>query len=84
VEASGYRKLTTQINIPGDKYLRDDFAFATRDELIVEVARHSDPKEIGELGLDAPFATIVFDFTMVTENSALPDTSVAREHARSA
>jgi len=84
VEASGYRKLTTQINIPGDKYLRDDFAFATRDELIVKVARHSDPKEIAELGLNAPFSTIVFDFTMVPENSALPDTSVAREHARSA
>jgi catechol 1,2-dioxygenase len=81
VEAPGYRKLTTQINLPGDKYLRDDFAFATRDELIVKVARNSDPKEIKELGLNAPFATIEFDFAMVPENSALPDTSVAREHA---
>ena len=81
MEALGYRKLTTQINLPGDKYLRDDFAFATRDELIVKVARNSDPKEIKELGLNAPFATIVFDFAMVPENSALPDTFVAREHA---
>ena len=81
VEAPGYRKLTTQINLPGDKYLRDDFAFATREELIVDVTRHSDPKEIAEFGLNAPFAGIVFDFTMVPENSALPDPSVAREHA---
>jgi catechol 1,2-dioxygenase len=34
VSAPGYRKLTTQINIDGDEYLHDDFAFATRDELI--------------------------------------------------
>ena len=33
VEAPGYRKLTTQINISDDPYLHDDFAFATRDEL---------------------------------------------------
>ena len=34
VAAPGYRKLTTQINIDGDAYLHDDFAFATRDGLI--------------------------------------------------
>ena len=38
VEAPGHRKLTTQINIAGDKYLHDDFAFATREGLIPEVA----------------------------------------------
>src|SRR6516164_9748874 len=30
VTAPGYRRLTTQINIDGDEYLHDDFAFATR------------------------------------------------------
>ena len=39
VTAPGYRKLTTQINIDGDKYLHDDFAFGTRDELIPRVER---------------------------------------------
>lgn len=34
VAAAGYRHLTTQINIDGDPYLHDDFAFATRDDLI--------------------------------------------------
>ena len=33
VSAPGHRHLTTQINIAGDKYLYDDFAFATREGL---------------------------------------------------
>ncbi|EJT83956.1 catechol 1,2-dioxygenase [Pseudomonas putida S11] len=33
----GYRHLTTQINLAGDKYLWDDFAYATRDGLVGEV-----------------------------------------------
>ena len=44
--APGFRKLTTQINIAGDPYLHDDFAFATRDGLIPELVRHTDPAEI--------------------------------------
>ncbi len=39
VSAPGFRKLTTQINIDGDDYLHDDFAFATRDGLIPPVMR---------------------------------------------
>ena len=42
VSAPGYRKLTTQINIDGDAYLHDDFAFATRDELIPPVEKVED------------------------------------------
>lgn len=34
--APGYKHLTTQINIAGDPYTYDDFAFGTRDELVVE------------------------------------------------
>lgn len=36
VSAPGYAHLTTQINISGDPYTYDDFAFATRDELVVD------------------------------------------------
>jgi catechol 1,2-dioxygenase len=36
VSAPGYKHLTTQINIAGDPYTYDDFAFGTRDELVVE------------------------------------------------
>lgn len=37
ISASGHRHLTTQINLAGDQYLHDDFAYATRDELIAEI-----------------------------------------------
>ena len=84
VEAPGYRKLTTQINISDDPYLHDDFAFATRDELIPDLVRHTDPGEIKARGLNEPFATIRFDFTLNGEAAQLPDPVVMREHAEAA
>lgn len=38
ISAPGYRHLTTQINLSDDPYLHDDFAYATRDELIADGA----------------------------------------------
>ena len=67
VAAPGYRKLTTQINIDGDKYLHDDFAFGTRDELIPRAERVTDAREIHQAGLNKPFARIHFDFTVIKE-----------------
>jgi catechol 1,2-dioxygenase len=84
VEAPGYRKLTTQINIADDPYLHDDFAFATRDGLIPELVRHTDAAEIKARGLNEPFATIHFDFTLNREAGHLPDVVVVREHAKAA
>jgi catechol 1,2-dioxygenase len=81
VEAHGYRKLTTQINIDGDKYLHDDFAFGTRDDLIPPVERVREASEIREAGLNAPFARIKFDFTVINEVAGAPTTVVRREHA---
>lgn len=84
VEAPGYRKLTTQINIADDEYLHDDFAFATRDGLIPEIVRHTDPAEIKARGLNEPFATIHFDFTLSRDVADLPEAVVVREHAKAA
>lgn len=84
VSASGYRKLTTQINIDGDKYLHDDFAFGTRDELIPRVERVADAEEIHKFGLNNPFARIRFDFSMAKEVAGAPATIVTREHAEAA
>jgi Dioxygenase len=50
-QVPSYRKLTTQVNIDGDEYLHDDFAFATRDGLIPEVRRSADPAEVRVRGL---------------------------------
>lgn len=64
ITAPGHVPLTTQVNIPGDKYLNDDFAFATRDSLIVKLQKVTDPKEIAKNELEKPFTHIHFDFTL--------------------
>lgn len=64
VTAPGHRHLTTQINIDGDPFLHDDFAYATRDDLIPPVTRRGDPADIHAKGLNAPYAEITFDFTL--------------------
>jgi catechol 1,2-dioxygenase len=84
VTAPGYRKLTTQINIDGDEYLHDDFAFATRDGLIPEVHCSADPAQVRARGLNAPFAEITFDFVLHRERADAPNTVVTRAHAEAA
>lgn len=84
VSAGGYRHLTTQINIEGDAYLHDDFAFATRDELIPPVTRVEDAAQIHAHGLNAPFSEIAFDFVLHAETQAAPSTIVQRAHAEAA
>lgn len=64
VEAPDYRQLTTQINIEGDPYINDDFAYATRDELVPHVQYHEDPEEISSVGFSKPYAEINFDFVL--------------------
>ena len=84
VSADGYRHLTTQINIDGDEYLHDDFAFATRDELIPPVEKVSDAARIQTNGLNDPYTAITFDFVLHAEVAAAPATEVHREHAPAA
>lgn len=81
VTAPNFRQLTTQINIEGDKYLHDDFAFGTRDDLIPPVERVTNATEIHKAGLNKPFARIRFDFKMTREKAGAPSTVVHREHA---
>ncbi|MCM2349282.1 MAG: catechol 1,2-dioxygenase [Bacteriovoracaceae bacterium] len=64
VSAPGYEQLTTQINMPGDKYIDEDFAFATRDPLIVTVEKVNDPKMLAQYDLKEPYAHIKFNFTL--------------------
>ncbi len=65
VSADGKRKLTTQINIDGDEYLWDDFAFASREGLVPEITMIDDDAALKEKGLDEPFASIDFDFQLL-------------------
>lgn len=81
VSADGHRKLTTQINIDGDPYLWDDFAFATRDGLVPPIVKVNDPAQAAKFGIKGEFAHINFNFTMHKEKSDLFSTEVERPRA---
>ncbi|MDQ0138488.1 dioxygenase family protein [Cupriavidus necator] len=81
ISAPGHRKLTTQINIDGDPYLWDDFAFATCEGLVPPVTRVDDPASMQALGVDRPFSLIRFNFTLHAETANAPRAEVARQRA---
>jgi len=62
VSGPGCRKLTTQFNIEGDPLIWDDFAYATREELIAHVTEKSGGLARG-LKSDA-YKDIAFDFQL--------------------
>lgn len=70
ISAPGYRHLTTQINLSGEKYLHDDFAYATRDELIAEIRFSEDQVQAQKYGISGRFAEIDFDFTLMPTDEA--------------
>lgn len=81
VAALGIRTLTTQINIPGDTFIDDDFAFATRDGLIVALEKNVAPAGYESLGVTAPFTRTRFNFVVqkaASESEALPLTRMGR------
>ncbi|MDN7180951.1 catechol 1,2-dioxygenase [Caballeronia sp. SEWSISQ10-4 2] len=80
VSAPGYRKLTTQINIDGDPYLWDDFAFATRDGL-VPALKKAEGAEGKPYGVEGQFALIDFDFTLFKQRDNVQSTEVERVRA---
>ena len=64
VSAPGYKHLTSQINLNGDEYLWDDFAFATREGLIADPLKVTDPAVIAQRDLEGPHTEVRFDFTL--------------------
>ncbi|QCI95849.1 catechol 1,2-dioxygenase [Novosphingobium sp. EMRT-2] len=81
VSAPGYRHLTTQININGDPYLHDDFAFATHDDLIPEIVRREEPEAIHAENLNGPFSEIAFDFVLHAATDTAETELMARHRA---
>ncbi|MBV4533759.1 catechol 1,2-dioxygenase [Pseudomonas sp. SWRI107] len=74
ISAPGYRHLTTQINLSGDKYLWDDFAYATREGLVGEIVFRED----GARGVPGRYAELTFDFQL--QNAA--DSGAEQRNAR--
>ncbi|WP_046869637.1 dioxygenase [Microvirga massiliensis] len=80
ISAPGYRQLTTQFNFTGDKYLYTDFAFGTRDELVVTLDRVVNGDAIRNAGLNRPFARATFNIVLTKEREGVPQTVVNRAH----
>jgi len=81
VVAPGLRTLTTQVNVPGDSFIDDDFAFATRDGLILQLEKNTPAQGYESLGVKEPFTRVPFDFVLqpaVDESEASPQARVAR------
>ncbi|MDF0544662.1 catechol 1,2-dioxygenase [Sphingobium sp. H39-3-25] len=70
ISADSHRHLTTQINIDGDPYLRDDFAYATREELIPPVTHQSGGALATSFDVAGQHAEIEFDFVMLRAHDA--------------
>jgi len=81
VTAPGLRTLTTQVNIPGDTFIDDDFAFATRDGLVLELDKNVPAAGYASLGIDKPFVRSRFDFVLqkaADDSEASPQARMAR------
>ena len=71
ISAPGHRHLTTQINLAGDQYLWDDFAYATREGLVGDVQFVEDEAAARDRGIAGKrFATLTFDFVLQRAPSA--------------
>lgn len=77
ISAPGYRHLTTQINLSGDKYLWDDFAYATREGLVGEVQFRED----GARGVAGRYAELSFDFQLQEAPDAAAEARSKRPRA---
>lgn len=82
LSAPGYEHLTTQINLSNDKYLWDDFAYATRDGLIGEVQFIEDQALAAAHGLTGRFAQMTFDFQLRPAASLEAQQRSSRPRAR--
>ena len=70
VSKPGYKHLTTQINLAGDAYTYDDFAFATRNELVVDAT----PKSDNAHGFDSEYLDVEFNVEILkTDKAELTD-----------
>lgn len=78
ISGPGLRTLTTQVNLPGDPFLNDDFAYATRDELVLEVETVSDIRGYESLGVQAPFKRARFDIVLEPALSTIEAEHLAR------
>jgi catechol 1,2-dioxygenase len=71
ISAPGHRHLTTQINLSGEQYLWDDFAYATREGLVGDIRFFEDIEAAKARGVTGRFAELSFDFQL--QKAVVPD-----------
>ncbi|QIH07336.1 MULTISPECIES: catechol 1,2-dioxygenase [unclassified Pseudomonas] len=82
ISAPGHRHLTTQINLSGEQYLWDDFAYATRDGLVGEIIFVEDAAAANDRGVQGTrFATLAFDFQLQQAPAPAAEQRSARPRA---
>lgn len=81
VSKPGYKHLTTQINIAGDEYTYDDFAFATRQELVVNATQVAQPEIGAKHGVSGAITEVEFNVTLVSTDKPELQSRHARQRA---
>lgn len=79
VSAPGCKHLTTQINLNGDLWLWDDFAFATREELIADPVSVTDKALARQRDMPSPHTEVKFDFQLVPSKESREQEKIKRE-----
>ncbi|MFY9993431.1 MAG: catechol 1,2-dioxygenase [Leclercia sp.] len=82
VSAPGYKHLTTQINLNGDEYLWDDFAFATRAELIADPVKITDSAVAKQRDIEGEHTEVNFSFTLVATNENAEEQKIKRARVK--
>ncbi len=81
ISAPGHKHLTTQININGDAYLWDDFAFATREELIADPVKVTSEAVAQQRDMPFPHTEMRFDFRLLPAEDVSEEKRIKRERA---
>lgn len=82
ISAPGHRHLTTQINLAGEQYLWDDFAYATRDGLVGDIQFVEDAAAARDRGVEGNrFATLEFNFQLQKAPAPAAEQRSARPRA---
>lgn len=64
VSCEGFASLTTMLFMPGDPWLQSDAINAVKDSLIVGLEKHEGREEMRERGVERPFYTCRYDFSL--------------------
>jgi len=69
VSHDSYSPLTTQVYFEGDQWLHDDCVGAVKPDLVTRLEKHDSRDQLKSKGLDRPFYTARFDFSLVPAGS---------------